>query len=376
MKQINAGSLILCKRALILYNKRMGGDLSPAEGGKPVMKAVAIEKAVGQVLGQDLTQIVPGEFKETVFRKGHIVQEEDIPQLLQMGKHSVYIYELDTDGLHENDAAAAIAAEIAGSGVYCGEAKEGRVNIFATKSGLLKINVDSLYAANSLKEIAIATIHNNTVVEENDLLAAVKIIPLVVPKAKLDGIKIHAESSGAIVEVKDLQPMATSVIVTGNEVYLGRIRDGFTPVIEAKMQRFGCRIISRDYLPDDVAKISAAIMNARDAGAEMILVTGGMAVDPDDVTPAAIMHAGGRLVAYGTPLMPGAMFMLAYLDDLPIMGLPGCVMYHKSTIFDLMLPRILAGEDVRFEEIVALSHGGLCLICPECTYPKCHFGKA
>ena len=340
------------------------------------MKAVAVEKAVGQVLGQDLTQIVPGEFKETVFRKGRIIREDDIPQLLQMGKHSVYIYELDTSGLHENDAAQAIAAEVAGSGVYCGEAKEGRVNIFAAKSGLLKIDVDSLFAANKLKEIAIATIHNNTVVEENDMLAAVKIIPLVVPKAKLDEIKSHTDSRGAIVEVKEFRPMATSVIVTGNEVYLGRISDGFTPVIEAKMQRFGCRIISRDFLPDDAAAISAAILKARGAGAELILVTGGMAVDPDDVTPAAILQTGGRLVTYGTPLMPGAMFMLAYLDDLPIMGLPGCVMYHKSTIFDLVLPRILAGEDVKFEEIVALSHGGLCLICPECTYPKCHFGKS
>ncbi len=340
------------------------------------MKAIPVEKAVGQVLGQDLTQIIPGKFKGTAFHKGRIIQQEDIPQLLQMGKNNVYVYELDAEGLHENDASMTLAREITGEGVVCGTAKEGRVNILAERDGLLKINVNGLFGVNGLPEIAVATIHNNSVVAEKDLVAAAKIIPLVVKKATIDDIKAQVEKNGPIISVKAFTRPATAVIVTGSEVYLGRIRDGFTPVIEAKMQRFGCEIISRDYLPDDVQMIADAILKARDAGAQLILVTGGMAVDPDDVTPSSILHAGGRLVTYGAPLMPGAMFMLAYLDDLPIMGLPGCVMYHKSTVFDLVLPRLLAGEQVQAEDIIALSHGGLCYTCPECTYPKCHFGKS
>lgn len=340
------------------------------------MKVLPVEKAVGQVLGQDLTQIIPGKFKGPAFRKGRIIQQEDIPQLLQMGKENIYIYELDEDALHENDAAQALAMGIAGEGTIFGEAKEGRVNIFAERKGLLKINVNGLFSANRLQEISIATIHNNSVVGERDLLAAVKIIPLVVKKAKIDTIIEQVKENGPIVSVKAFKPLATSIIVTGNEVYLGRICDSFAPVIEAKMQNYGCDIISRDYLPDDVQKIAGAVKKARDAGARLVLVTGGMAVDPDDVTPTAILATGGRLVSYGAPLMPGAMFMLAYLGDLPIMGLPGCVMFHKSTVFDLILPRVLAGEQIQMEDIVTLSHGGLCYTCSECTYPKCHFGKS
>ena len=340
------------------------------------MKAVPVEEAIGQILGQDLTQIIPGQLKETVFRKGRIIQEEDIPLLLKMGKHSVYIYEFERDGLHENDASLAIAGEVAGVGTVCREAKEGRVNIFSAKAGLLKINVAGLYVANRHKEVVVAARHNNTLVDEDEMLAAVKIIPLVAPKAKINQIKTDLQQCGALIEIKELQPLSTAIIVTGSEIYLGRIQDGFTPLVEAKMQRFGSRIVSRDCLPDDIQMISAAILKAKEAGAELILLTGGMAVDPDDVTPSAILHAGGSLVSYGAPLMPGAVFMLAYLDELPIMGLPACVMFHKTTVFDLVLPRILAGEKIQSEDIVALSHGGLCLTCPQCLFPKCHFGKS
>lgn len=340
------------------------------------MKILPVEKAIGQVLGQDLTQIIPGKFKGPAFRKGRIIQEEDIPQLLQMGKENVFVYELDENALHENDAAQAIARGIAGGGTAFGEAKEGRANILAAGKGLLKIDVDGLYSANRLQEIAIASIHNNSVVDKGDLIAAVKIIPLVVPKNKIDDIMEQVKKNGPIVSVKALRQLATSVIITGNEVYHGRIADRFAPVIEEKMKNYHCEIISLDYLPDDRQKIADAVKKAREAGAGLILVTGGMAVDPDDATPAAIIAAGGRPVSYGVPLMPGAMFMMAYLDDLPIMGLPGGAMYYKTTVFDLLLPRVLAGERIQAEDIVTLSHGGLCYTCPVCTYPRCHFGKS
>lgn len=340
------------------------------------MKIVPVEKAVGQVLGQDLTRIVPGKYKDALFRKGRIIQEEDIPQLLEMGKHNIYVYELDGDGLHENDAALALAERIIGEGVVCGEAKTGRVDIFAGRNGLLKINVEGLSGVNGSPEMVVATIHNNSVVAKSDLVAAAKIIPLTIKKAKIDELKAQAEKNGPIIAVKTLKPLVTAIIVTGNEVYSGRVHDGFAPVIESKIKAFGCEVVSRTYLPDDVQMISSAIIKARDAGAQLIVVTGGMAVDPDDVTPSAILTAGARLVTYGSPVMPGAMFMLAYLDDLPIMGLPGSVMYYKTTIFDLILPRLLAGEQVEASDIIALGHGGLCYTCPECTYPRCHFGKA
>ena len=256
------------------------------------------------------------------------------------------------------------------------EAKTGRVDIFAEKNGLLKINVKGLNSVNSIPEMVVATVHNNSVVAANDLVAAAKIIPLVVKKEKIAGLRAQMEKSGPIVAVKPFIPLATAIIVTGNEVYHGRIDDAFAPVIESKIKKFGCDVVSRTYLPDDKQMISEAIKKAQAASAQLIILTGGMAVDPDDVTPAAILAAGGRLVSYGTPVMPGAMFMLAYLDDLPVMGLPGSVMYYETTIFDLILPRLLAGEQVLAEDIVALGHGGLCYTCPKCSYPRCHFGKS
>jgi molybdenum cofactor synthesis domain-containing protein len=340
------------------------------------MKTVPVEQAVGKVLGQDLTKIVPGKYKDALFRKGRIIQEEDIPQLLKMGKHNIYVYELDADTLHENDAASALAGEIIGEGVVCGEAKTGRADIFAKRDGLLKINVKGLNGVNSIPEMVVATVHNNSVVAVNDLVASTKIIPLVVKKEKIAGLRAQMQKSGPLITVKPFMPLATAIIVTGNEVYHGRVDDAFAPVIESKVKKFGCEVISRAYLPDDMQMISDAIKEAQAAAAQLIILTGGMAVDPDDVTPAAILAAGGRLVSYGTPVMPGAMFMLAYLDNLPIMGLPGSVMYYETTIFDLILPRLLAGEKVQSEDIAALGHGGLCYTCPECTYPKCHFGKS
>ncbi len=340
------------------------------------MKTVPVEQAVGKVLGQDLTKIVPGKYKDALFRKGRIIQEEDIPQLLKMGKHNIYVYEMDADTLHENDAASALAGEIIGAGVVRGEAKTGRVDIFAERDGLLKINVKGLSSVNSIPEMVVATVHNNSVVAAKDLVAAAKIIPLVVKEDKIAGVRARIQESGPIIAVKSLLPLKTAIIVTGNEVYHGRIDDAFAPVIEAKLKKFSCDVISKSYLPDDKQKISAAIEEARAAGAQLIILTGGMAVDPDDVTPAAILAAGGRLVSYGTPVMPGAMFMLAYLDDLPVMGLPGSVMYYETTIFDLILPRLLAGEQLLAEDIAALGHGGLCYTCPQCTYPRCHFGKS
>jgi molybdenum cofactor synthesis domain-containing protein len=340
------------------------------------MKIVPVEKAVGQVLGQDLTKIVPGKYKGAPFRKGRIILEEDIPQLLEMGKHKIYVYELDKDELHENDAALALAEEIIGEGTVCGEAKTGRVDIFAGRNGLLKIDVEGLSGVNSIPEMVVATIHNNSVVAKGDLIGAAKIVPLTIKKTKIEEMKSLIEKNGPVIAVKTLNPLAIAIIVTGNEVYSGKVRDGFAPVIESKIKTYGCEVISTTYLPDDKQMITGAIKKARDAGAQLVVVTGGMAVDPDDVTPAAILAAGGRLVTYGSPVMPGAMFMLAYLDDLPIMGLPGSVMYYKTTIFDLVLPRLLAGERVEAWDITALGHGGLCYTCPDCTYPRCHFGKS
>lgn len=339
------------------------------------MRKVRVEEAVGMVLCHDITRIVPGQFKGPAFRKGHIVREEDIPALLDLGKDHIYIWECGEDYLHENEAALRIAGASAGEGIKLTEPVEGKVNLIASRRGLLKILVDGVNLVNEIDEVILSTRHTNQVVDEGTLLAGTRVIPLVIKREKIESVEEVCKSTGPILEVKEIKPLKTGIVTTGNEVYHGRIVDRFTPVIREKITKFGCPVIEHVTLPDDVSRITAEIKNMAARGAEMIITTGGMSVDPDDVTPAGVRAAGAEVVTYGAPILPGAMFMLAYLDDIPVMGLPACVMYFKATVFDLVLPRVLAGERISRKELARMGHGGLCLGCSQCRYPDCSFGK-
>jgi len=110
-------------------------------------------------------------------------------------------------------------------------------------------------------------------------------------------------------------------------------------------------------------------------GAELIVTSGGMSVDPDDVTRMAIAEAGAEDIIYGTPVLPGAMFLSGRIGHIPILGVPACGMFFKITVFDLILPRVLAGEKISRKEIAEMGHGGLCRSCKRCQYPVCNFGK-
>lgn len=339
------------------------------------MEVVSVHQAVGMVLCHDITEILPGKFKGAAFKKGHIVREEDIPRLLNLGKEHLYVWNLEKGFLHENDAALRIAAASKGAGVGLSEPKEGKVDLIAESDGLLKINVEKLYRVNENEKVVLSTIHGNVVVKKGKILAGTRIIPLVIEEDQIGHIEELAAEGNLIVEIKPLIPRKVGMVTTGNEVYQGRIQDKFGPVIFNKMQELGSSITRQILAPDSVDFIAASIKELIAEGAEMIAVTGGMSVDPDDVTPAAIRAAGGRVISYGAPTLPGAMFMLAYIGDIPVVGLPGCVMYHKSSIFDLVVPRILAGELLTREDILKLAYGGVCHRCEVCSYPDCAFGK-
>ncbi|MEW6697757.1 MAG: molybdopterin-binding protein [Bacillota bacterium] len=340
------------------------------------MKIVPVQEAVGMVLCHDITQIIPGKFKGRAFKKGHIVRPEDIPRLLDIGKENLYVWEINKNLLHEDDAALRIARAAAGNGIELSEPKEGKVNLAASERGLLKINTKALYRINETEEVMFATLHTNQVVERGKVLAGTRIIPLVIHKAKVQKIETLCQLNYPVVEIKPLRPVKVGIVTTGSEVYHGRIQDKFGPVVNEKIQSWGSTVCRQILVSDSTEMIFEAIHQLLREGAEMITVTGGMSVDPDDVTPAGIRAAGGRIVSYGAPTLPGAMFMVAYIGDVPVLGLPGCVMYHRSSIFDLVAPRILAGEEITRREIIALAHGGLCVNCKECRYPDCGFGKS
>lgn len=339
------------------------------------MKLMKTEEAVGQVLCHDITQIIKGVTKDAVFRKGHIITEEDIPVLLSVGKDHVYIWEKDDTMLHENEAAEILYQMCAGEHMHASEVKEGKIEVIADCDGLLKIEKEKLRKVNSFGEMMIASRHGNTRVAAGDKLAGTRIIPLVIEKEKMERARAIC-ADGAILHVKPFHKKKVAVITTGNEVYHGRIKDTFTPVILEKLSEYPTEVIYHEVFDDNHEKITGGCKKAIALGADMVLCTGGMSVDPDDKTPLAIKNTGAQIVSYGAPVLPGAMFLLAYYGDkLPIVGLPGCVMYAKRTIFDLILPRLMADDPVTAEELAALGEGGLCLNCPTCTFPNCGFGK-
>jgi hypothetical protein len=365
---------------------------------------ILVAEAVGMVLAHDITEIRKDEFKGRAFKRGHIVREEDIEHLRRLGKERLYVLTLSDNEIHEDDAAHALAYALIGEGVVIkGEPKEGKITLLADRDGLLKVNVDALMRFNSLGEVMCASIHTNTLIKKGEVVAGTRAIPLVVKKNVVEKAVDIAKSAGGVFEVRELTRPKAGVVITGNEVYYGRVKDAFAPVIRKRIEEYQGEIAGIYYAPDDEEFIEQRLRELVDAGSDLLIITGGMSVDPDDITRFAIQRLGATDITYGSAVLPGAMFLVAYLDKqsvvsgscshpaghgrdtklqigdgktIPVLGIPACAMYHKKTVFDLVLPRILAGERIARRELSELGHGGLCLDCKVCRYPICPFGKS
>ena len=339
-------------------------------------KTIPVEQAVGMVLPHDITEIRTEEFKGRAFKKGHIIRAEDIEHLKRLGKDNIYVLELGPDDIHENEAAELMASSLAGPGTsVSGEPVEGKLSIVAARDGLLKVEVEALYQFNLLGEVMCATLHNNTPVKKGEQLAGTRLIPLIAKRAIINDAVAIAKNAGGILKVAKLKQARAGLIITGNEVFHGRIKDAFEPVLRKKLERLGSEVVAVRFAPDNVETIAAEIKACLDAGADLIVTSGGMSVDPDDVTRQGIAKAGARDIVYGTPVLPGAMFLVGYIGEIPVLGLPACGMFHKITVFDLILPRVLCGEKITRQDVAQLGHGGLCRQCKTCNYPICGFGK-
>lgn len=344
------------------------------------MKLIKTEDAVGHVLCHDITQIIPGVVKDAVFRKGHIVTEEDIPVLLSVGKENLYVWERREGILHEDEAAEILKAICLNDYMTAGEPKEGKIEIKAAADGLFKVDTGRLNAVNGLGEMMIATVHGNFPVKAGQKIAATRIIPLVIEEAKMQKAR---ETAGEkpILEILPFRHAKVGIVTTGSEVFKGRIEDAFGPAVRRKLAEYDTEVLGQRILDDDQEAIAEAVKGFIREGADLVLCTGGMSVDPDDKTPGAIKASGAEVVSYGAPVLPGAMFLLAYYPceehgrKVPVLGLPGCVMYAGRTIFDLVLPRVLAGEVLTKEDLSVYGEGGLCMNCEVCHFPNCGFGK-
>jgi len=341
-----------------------------------VLKKIKLQDAVGTKLAHDITEIRPGEFKGAAFQKGHTVCNEDLCHLQKLGKNHLYLVDLAEDEIHENQAAAILAAGLAGEGIEWQNApREGKIQLFAERDGLFKVNTASLAAFNMVDEVMCATLHNHTLVKKGELVAATRAIPLVMKRAPIERAAAIAQQNNATLSVKELRPAKVGLVITGDEVYHGLIEDRFAPILSDKLTALGCEIGGLKFAPDDTGLICRAIRSHLERGCDLLMLSGGMSVDPDDVTRQGIHQAGATEMYYGAAVLPGAMFLAAYIGDVPLLGVPACGLHHHITVLDLVLPRILAGDKIGKPELAFLGHGGLCKDCPECSYPHCPFGK-
>lgn len=326
------------------------------------MKKIRVQDAIGQTLCHDMARIVIGEVKDTPFRRGQVIREEDIPLLLSMGKeHILVMEESDKDKVHEEDVAEALWHICEHESLTRGEVREGKIEVFAKECGLLTIDLEQLRAINSVGDITIVTKYANQVVTEGTKVAAMRCIPLLLPKEELaEAQNIHADLGRPLIEVKPFVRQKIGVVTTGSEVFEGRIDDAFTPIIRDRVEPMGGQIVAHEIVPDDIDQIEAAIRKVREADADMIFCTGGMSVDADDVTPVAMMNIAKEVVTYGLPVLPGSMVCLTYLaDGTPMMGVPGGILFSRPTAFDVMVPRLMADEIVTKADCIELAHGGL-----------------
>ena len=341
-----------------------------------MLKKIKVENAVGTQLAHDITEIRPGEFKGPAFRKGHTVCDDDICRLQKLGKNHLYLIDLDDDEIHENQAAGILAKALAGEGVVWEDnAKEGKIGLHAAHDGLLKVETSSLAAMNMIDEVMCATLHSGTLVKKGDLVGATRAIPLVMKRAPVERAAAIAAQNNGTLRVMALRKAKVGLVITGNEVYHGLIEDRFAPVLSEKIRLLGSEVKDIAFAPDDEEKINSAIQAHLDNGCDLLLLSGGMSVDPDDITRMAIRRAGAKEIQYGAAVLPGAMFLTAYIGDVPLLGVPACGLHHRTTVLDLVLPRILAGDKIGKKELAFMGHGGLCKDCKECVYPHCPFGK-
>lgn len=339
------------------------------------MKKIPIEKSVGMILCHDITQIIPGKFKGPAFRKGHIVRSEDIEKLKKIGKEYLYIWQPKEGEIHENEASLRMSKAVKGENIELTEAIEGKITLKSQARGLFKVESELLYEINYMENITIPCLPNNFKVEEGQELAGVRIVPLVIEEEKIKQIEKLCQQKGTVFSVKKYKKLKVAIITIGNEVYKGLIQDGFGPLLKEKFSYFGAELQGQTFCPDNIEEIKRAILQFKEQGADLIALSGGMSVDPDDLTPGAIRESGAKVVTYGVPVQPGNMFMFAYLGDTTLIGIPGASLFYKNTILDIVLPRIFVGDILTKKDFVKMGEGGFCSTCSVCHYPYCYFGR-
>ncbi len=355
------------------------------------MEKIRTEDAVGRSLSHDVTAMYPG-FKGALFKRGHVIKQEDIKTLLDIGKKNVYVDEAsftaeegqakEADAgavtsamLHEDDCALRLAGMAKISGAHYEGPSEGKVLLISDMRGMLRVNVSLLKQINNIADITIASLPDHSRVEEGDRLASMRIVPLFTEEERIREAEGLCEKNPPLFSLHPYKELHAGLIITGSEIYNGRIKDRFEPVIREKLSHFPGDIKGVRLCDDDMDMIEGAAGELMEEGADFLVFTGGMSVDPDDLTPGAVRRLGAEIISYGVPAQPGNMTLVAYLSDIPVIGVPGAAISLPATVFDVLLPQIYTGLRLTKQDMINLSDGGLCRMCGECHFPNCSFGR-
>lgn len=354
----------------------------PSRGGRaskgPSLRAIPVEDAVGKHALHDMTRIIPGQEKGPAFKRNQTISVGDICRLQRMGRQSVYVSELSPKGgewIHEDEAAKAMAGAMSGQGVdYTKTPSEGKVEMVAARDGLFVVDKRRLADVNRLADIKCASRHSFSVVSKGDKLAGTRAVPLYIHRDQFDRA-IALLNEEPLFQVIPMRQAKVGILVTGTEIFLGMVEERFIPIITEKVEAYKCGVIKTCIVPDDRKAICEHINDLLTRNVDLLVTTAGLSVDPDDVTRRGLMDAGAVDLRYGTPILPGNMTLLAHINQVQVIGVPACALYHKTTSFDLLLPRLLADIMITEQDLVEMGHGGICLSCPSCKFPDCPFGK-
>ncbi|MBO4301087.1 MAG: trehalose-binding protein [Desulfovibrio sp.] len=362
-------------------------EIKDCQTAAPSLRVVPVEESVGKVAAHDMTRIEPGVFKGPEFKAGHRISVGDICRLQQMGRFHIAVSEKPDhtnqeafgEPVHENEAAEAFAQRMAGEGVtYSLPPREGKIDFKAACDGLFCADVERMRRFNLVPEVMTASRQDATLVKQGSPLAGTRAIPLFISRERL-AQALEMLEDGPLFSVLPLRQAKVGILVTGTEVFQGIIEDKFIPIITGKVTALQCSVVRTDIVPDDKEVMRDSVAAMREAGADLLITTGGLSVDPDDVTRQAMLEAGLTDVVHGVPVLPGTMSLVGRIPgtagDMQVLGVPACALYYKTTFLDLVLPRMLAGRPFTRAEASRMGDGGYCLACKTCTWPKCWFGK-
>ncbi len=337
------------------------------------MKKVKVQDAIGMTLCHDITAMVDG-FKGAAFKRGHVITQEDIPKLLDIGKQHVFIWEENAGEIHEEDAARRLSQMTTVDGAHYGSVSEGKIQLFADQDGMFRVDKALLAAVNRIGDITITTLPDHYPVKAGDRLASMRIVPLVTEERQI--AEAEALCAGKqLYDLRPFKPLKVGIIITGSEIYHGRIKDKFERVARAKLAHYPAEILGVHVCDDELDMIVGAGRTLLAEGAELLIFSGGMSVDPDDLTPSAIREMGAEIISYGVPSQPGNMTLVAYLDQAALLGVPGAAISRPTTMFDVLLPQIFCGDPLTKDDLIRLGEGGLCQMCDNCHFPNCTFGR-